>query len=293
MSRSSWRASRRAARFCSTGGMSQVNRCASTIVDTTDVSICSRRRRCDDGDRRCAVRVRHRRADRAGHQTAFRRGSHRCEAILSPVTRGVRHDRLPTACRLLAATECRRFRVGSGWNPKNRCQSPPSDTDSYARALVRSLRGSLEEVSQHRLGRIVPACEWCGRVGVVAPTPVFRVAPATGPMSPGRDQQSAPWACRSTEPNRRPPVRPGRRGPTAPELSIGRVAGLWKPGPNERRDRVAANCQARLDAARTRSRSPRATGRRLRGIAQAARERRDSLPRHRGDNPPQGQEYCS
>jgi hypothetical protein len=27
------------------------------------------------------------------------------------------------------------FRVGSGWNPKNRCQSPPSDTNLHPTRL--------------------------------------------------------------------------------------------------------------------------------------------------------------
>jgi hypothetical protein len=97
---------------------------------------------------------------------------HRRDAVLSPVTRGVRHDRLPTACRLLEATECREFRVGSGWNPKNRCQSPPSDTGFGAKVLVRGLRGWRGSGVRDAFARVVPAYEFDEGVGVVPLTPV-------------------------------------------------------------------------------------------------------------------------
>jgi hypothetical protein len=62
-----------------------------------------------------------------------------------PMTRGVRHDRLPTACRLSEACEGWKIRVGSGWNPKNRCQSPPSDTIPDAKPWSEAMRGSASD----------------------------------------------------------------------------------------------------------------------------------------------------
>jgi hypothetical protein len=96
------------------------------------------------------------------------------------VTRGARHDRLPTAGRLSEASECRRFRVGSGWNPKYRCGSPPSDTDSPRESPGQRLRESLGRPSQRGLRCIVPVYGWCRGVGVFTPTPVFRVALGAG-----------------------------------------------------------------------------------------------------------------
>jgi hypothetical protein len=55
-----------------------------------------------------------------------------------------------------------------------------SPRESPGQGLAEMLGGGSRDI----LGRIVPAYERCGRVGAVTPTPVFRVAPEAGPMSP-------------------------------------------------------------------------------------------------------------
>jgi hypothetical protein len=60
--------------------------------------------------------------------------------------------------------------------PEKPVSKSPSDTDVFAKVLVRGSRGPLERLSHHGLDRIAPAYELGEGVGVVPLTRVFRVA---------------------------------------------------------------------------------------------------------------------
>jgi hypothetical protein len=79
----------------------------------------------------------HPRAERRdGDATAVATDRHRRDAVLSLVTRGVGHDRPPTACRLLEAHSVSEIPGWIGLEPEKPVSKSPSDTLLDAKVLV-------------------------------------------------------------------------------------------------------------------------------------------------------------